>query len=140
MSPDTMRTLASLMMRAFGVVVVVYGVTGIVLPDLWLHAPTLLDLPPMDPAHRYTFLSEFRFLHAREIGVGLYALVLHDAVLSDRRHNLVFLVVAFIAPSARLYSCLVDGASNSLWLAFMTFEFAACFTILFLTRAVRRRA
>jgi len=132
--------LGSWLLTAFGVVVVAYGITGIVAPDVWLHSPALLDLPPFDPAHRATFLSEFRFLHGREVGVGLYALVLHRAILTDRRHNLVFLVVAFIAPLGRAWSCLVDGPSNATWLAFMAFELTACVALVVLTRAARRRA
>ncbi len=136
---NLVATLASLLVWAFGVVVLFYGVSGILFPDVWLHSSALLDLPAMDPLHRATFLSEFRFLHGREVGVGLYALVMHKAILSDRRMNIVFLVVAFIAPLGRAYSCLVDGASNPLWLGFMAFELTACVGLLLLTRHVWRR-
>ncbi len=138
MSPETTRKLASLMMRVFGIVVVCYGLSGMFIPDMWLHSTTLLDLPPMDPAHRFNLLSEFRFLHGREIGIGLYALALHDSILSDRRQNIVFLVIAFIAPIGRLYSCVVDGVSSPLFLVFMAIEFTGCFLVWFLTRHVRR--
>lgn len=94
----------------------------------------------MDPAHRLNLLSEFRFLHAREIGVGLYALALHDSILSDRRQDIVFLVIAFIAPTSRLYSCVVDGVPSPIFLVFMAIEFAGCCSVWFLTRPVRRRS
>lgn len=129
--------LASLALRLFSVVVVAWGLSGIVAPSLWLH--TLIGLAPSDAATHATLVNEFRFLEARELGVGIFSWVLHDEILTSRKHNLAFLAVVFAAPVARVTSCLVDGAPSRLWWLFMGSEMAMALALVVLTRGARGR-
>lgn len=131
--------IASLALRTFAVVVVAYGISGIVLPGLWLHAPWLLGLPPLGDRGA-TFLFEFRFLHGREIGVGVLAWYFHDEILTSRRHNLAFAAALFAAPLGRIYSCLVDGPPPPLWLGFLAIELGMSTLIVVTTAGARSGA
>ncbi len=137
MSNDTELRLASAAVRLFGVVVVAYGLSGVLLPDVWLHAPYMLHLQPLG-AERATFLNELRFLEGREIGIGLFALLLREEIVTSRKHNIAFLAAIYAAPAARLYSCVVTGLPNAQWLAFMAIEIFMSTLITVLTRSARR--
>jgi hypothetical protein len=129
--------LASAAVWVFGVVVVAYGLSGIVLPDLWLN--TLLHVPPLPDSVRPTLLSELRFLEGREVGVGLFSLLFHDEILTSRKHNLVFLALVYLSPGARVYSCVTDGLPSLLLLTFLAIELGMAVLLTISTRHVRSR-
>jgi len=130
--------LASAALRLFALVVIAWGLSGVFLTDFWLHGALTLHLPAFGPLERGTVVNEFRFLEARELGVGIFALALHREILTSRKHNLTFLAVVFAAPAARLFSCLVDGPPKPLWLAFGASELVMGIALLVLTRSARR--
>lgn len=130
--------LARAALWTFGLVVVGWGLSGVLAPEVWLHHPLLLGLPPVDPARRPTFLNELRFLEARELGVGIMAIGLRDAILTQRRANLVFLLAVFAAPASRALACARDGLPSPAWLAFMASEIAMAVALAVLTRDARR--
>ena len=130
--------LASLALRLFTVVVLAWGLSGVLLTDAWLHGEWAMHLPALGEVQRATLGNEFRFLEARELGVGIFAWALHDEILSSRKHNLTFLAVVAAAPVARLIACAADGLPRPLWLAFGASELAMGLALAVLTRSVRR--
>ncbi len=137
MSSRTELRLASAAVRLFGVVVVAYGLSGVLLPEVWLHSPYMLHLASLGEG-RATFLNELRFLEGREIGVGLFALFLREEILTSRKHNIAFLAAIYGAPAARLYSCVATGLPSAQWLGFMATEIFMSTLITVLTRSARR--
>ena len=58
--------------------------------------------------------------------------------VASTRPSIARSTFVFVAPGARLYSCLADGLPSPQWLAFMATEFSMCLALTFLTGPARR--
>ena len=114
------------------------GLSGVFFADFWLGSLLHVPLDGMAPELAVTLRNEFRFLEARELGVGLFVLGLRHELLSSRKHNQIFLMVVFAAPLARLWSCANDGWPSLLWQALMLSEVLMALVLVISTRGLRR--
>lgn len=129
-----MRRLADLAVISFALVLIPWGLSGMFMTSLWLETILHLPMQSLDPGVRATFSSEFRFLEARELGVGLLALVFRHRIVTEKVANRVFLVVVAAAPVARTAAWLVDGAPVGMFRIFALVELSMLAVIALTTR------
>ena len=118
----------------FAFVVLAWGVSGILLPRVWLEHVFAVPTNALDPTARASLLAEFRFLQARELGVGLLTVALRREIVSNRRINTIFLLVVAASPAARLLSLVIDGAPSWLSRGFLVTEALMALTLWVTTR------
>jgi hypothetical protein len=131
------RRLALSAVVLFSVVVILWGLSGVFFTSLWLDTLLRLPLHALDATGRATFGCEFRFLEARELGVGLFSLALREEIVSSRKHNLVFLAVVYAAPLARTWSLVASGQPSLVWLMLFASEVFMAVVLTVLTRKAR---
>jgi len=130
----TVQKLAKPALNLYALVLILWGISGMAYASGWLQ--WLIAMPPIDDAVARAILgSEFRFLHARELGVGLLTWACQSEILTSPRLSRAFLVVVWLAPVARLVALTADGRPNLLWNLFAWREVAMA-TVL--TAALRR--
>jgi hypothetical protein len=105
----TRERLARVLVWSFILVLVPWGVLGMLAPRFWYERVFGIDLASLGAARTAAVLSEFRFLQARELGVGLTALVLRKDILRSRRMGVLFAVLVALAPAARVIGFFSDG-------------------------------
>ena len=68
------QTLLELSIWMFVAVVGAWGLTGMFATSLWIERGFGIDLHSIERISRNTWLSEYRFLAGREVGIALFAL------------------------------------------------------------------
>ncbi|MDB4993179.1 MAG: hypothetical protein JWM74_611, partial [Myxococcaceae bacterium] len=111
-----------------------WGLSGMLFARFWLETILHLPLAALDPVVRATFVSEFRFLEARELGVGLLALAFRERIVSERLANHVFLAAVAAAPVSRAIAWLTEGPPHLVFQVFATTEVLMTIVIFWTTR------
>jgi hypothetical protein len=133
-----MRRPADLAIFAFASVVIPWGLSGMLFARFWLDTILHLPIAALDPVVRATFVSEFRFLEARELGVGLLALAFRERIMSERLANRVFLAAVAAAPVSRAIAWVAEGPPHLVFQVFAATELFMTVAIFWTTRRTVR--
>ena len=130
------QTLLELSIWMFVAVVGAYGLTGMFATPLWIERGFGIDLHSIERISRNTWLSEYRFLAGREVGIALFALIFRRESVSSRSFGLAFWAIIVPSPLGRIYTIVMDGQPRPLWNGFLAVElsFVVVFPVLWYLR------
>jgi Domain of unknown function (DUF4345) len=106
----------------YGLYLVGVGVAGIALPRWELSQVFGLDVENWALPIQATFLNQYRFLKAVELGAGLFCLVLWRPIQQGERVGLVFVALLAAGILARLVAWVSDGQPHPAFIGFMALE------------------
>ncbi len=98
-----------------------------------------LDPYTLDDHARINLLSQYRFLRALELGFGLFAILFVKKIFSEKKFNILFLVIMGSGILARLTSWMADGIPNGFSMLFMYYELAGLIIIFLYTNKIRNQ-
>jgi hypothetical protein len=116
------QTLLELSIWMFVAVVGAWGLAGMFATSLWIERGFGIDLHSIERISRNTWLSEYRFLAGREVGVALFALIFRREIVSSRSFGLAFWAIIVVSPLGRIYTLVMDGQPRALWNGFLAVE------------------
>jgi hypothetical protein len=128
--------LLELSIWMFVAVVGAWGLAGIFATSIWIERGFGIDLHSIARISRNTWLSEYRFLAGREVGIALFALIFRREIVSSRSFGLAFWAIIVASPLGRIYTLATDGQPRALWQGFLAVElgFVAGFLVLWYLR------
>jgi hypothetical protein len=97
-----------------------------------------LDVTHLPPLTAATTMSQYRFLRAIEIGLGVLAVVLRKEIYRERLFNRLFLAIMAGGIAARLIGLLFDGRPAWAQLFFLVYELIGIVLIFLYTRTTVR--
>ncbi|MDI1478821.1 DUF4345 family protein [Polyangium sp. y55x31] len=77
---------------------------------------------PLDPQTMASTLNQYRFMKSTEFGFGLFALLFHDEIYTQRKFNRFFLGIVFLGATMRALSMLADGMPRTAYLLLFGLE------------------
>jgi hypothetical protein len=98
------------------------GTSGIFIARWELTTVFRVPLPSSPDIVRATFLNQYRFLKALELGFGAYSALFHHEIFAAASFHSLFLFVLFAAASARVLSMLIDGLPHVAFIAITVLE------------------
>jgi len=136
------QTLLELSIWMFVVVVGAWGLAGMFATSIWIERGFGIDLHSIERISRNTWLSEYRFLAGREVGIALFALIFRREIVSSRSFGLAFWAIIVPSPLGRIYTIIMDGQPRPLWHGFLAVElsFVVLFPVLWYWRHGSRAA
>ncbi len=117
-----LRRAATLLVVAYGVMLCGIGVVGIFTAGWELTRVFGLDIAALDLHVRATFLNQYRFLKAVELGGGLFCLFSRGSILAGGPIGKVFLALVGGGVVARSLAWVIDGRPSWPFLAFLALE------------------
>jgi hypothetical protein len=103
--------------------VVIAGLWGSFINPVWDFATLFqFQINDLNDFERINILSQYRFLRALELGLGIFALTFSKEIFTQRKFNAVFLSIMGIGILARVVSWIVDGNPGLLTKFFMFYE------------------
>lgn len=126
--------VAYILFYGYVLLLVVAGAWGALFAPVDFDLLLGFDLPAGDDLARANVLSQYRFLRAIELSVGVIILVYRREVFSTRRYNRLFLMVLGAGILGRVISLVVDGTPSPIFFFFIVSELAALVAIYAHTR------
>ncbi len=132
------ETLLEVSIWMFVAVVGAWGLAGMFATSIWIERGFGIDLHSIERISRNTWLSEYRFLAGREVGIALFALIFRREIVSSRSFGLAFWAIIVVSPLGRIYTIVVDGQPRALWHGFLAVELSFVVGFLVLWRLRHR--
>jgi len=117
-----MKRLTTVLVIAYALMLCGVGIVGIFTAPWELTRVFGLDLSPLTPQARATFLNQYGFLKALELGGGLFCLFLHNAILNGGLIGRLFLALVGSGVVARSFAWIVHGQPTWPFIAFLLLE------------------
>ncbi|MEO8146685.1 MAG: DUF4345 family protein [Bacteroidia bacterium] len=92
------------------------------------------DTQALPDYERINMLSQYRFLRAIELGFGLFAVLFVKNIFTEKKFNILFLIIMSSGILARVTSIIFDGLPSGLMFFFGGFELVGVVTIFFYSR------
>lgn len=131
-----MNRAASLLVLAYGLMLVAVGAAGIFTARFELYRLFGLDLGGVGDAR--TFANQYGFLKGVELGAGSFCLLLRREILAGGNPGKAFVILVAGGIFARGFAWAVHGRPSALFIAFLLLEILVL--IVFLIRPRGRRA
>jgi len=134
-----MKRAATILLIGYTAMLCGVGLAGIFTSRWELTHVFGLDLAAMTPQIRATFLNQYRFLKAVELGAGLFCWFMRKPILDGGTIGKVFLALVGGGVVARTLAWMVDGRPSWPFIAFLVLEALVFATVLryFQTKAAR---
>lgn len=101
------------------------------LDHIWLFD---LDTSTLPEYSHINLISQYRFLRALELGYGLFAILFTKEIFTDKKFNMLFLLIMASGVVARLISLVAEGSPSWMFYFFLTYELVGVVLIYFYTR------
>jgi hypothetical protein len=93
-----------------------------------------LDTNLLPEYSRTNLISQYRFLRALELGYGLYSVFFIKEIFTDKRFNILFLLIMFLGVLSRVVSLVAEGSPSGLFYFFLIHEAAGVVVIFLYTK------
>src|SRR4051794_18499628 len=98
------------------------GASGIFIAPWELGNFFKIPLGGLEKAAHATFLSQYRFLKAMELGFGIFSVIFRQQIFTQPAYHQFFLIVLFAGAGARSLSILIDGRPSNFFIAVTVYE------------------
>jgi hypothetical protein len=117
-----MKRFATFLVIAYGLMLCGVGAAGILTARWELTQVFGLDVGAWSPSVQATFLNQYRFLKALELGGGFFCIFLRTSILTGGTAGRVFLALVGGGVLARSLAWVVDGRPSSPFVVFLVLE------------------
>jgi hypothetical protein len=117
-----LRVVARVLFFAYAAMLLGVGAAGIFTARWELTRVFHVDVVAMSPMDGATFLSQYRFLKALELGLGVFCFAYRRRIFTERSFNRFFLFFVLAGVAARSLSLIADGWARWPFIAFLLLE------------------
>lgn len=135
MASNTLRISANVLFFGYSAMLLGVGLAGIFTADWELARVFRVDITGMPPLDRATFVNQYRFLKALELGLGVFCFVYRRRIFAERSFNRFFLFFVLAGAVARVLSLVLDGPAKWPFIAFLALEVATAGAVFVYTRS-----
>jgi len=98
------------------------GASGIVIARWELVKFFTIPIDSLEKRAQATFLSQYRFLKAMELGFSAFAVVFRQQIFAQPAYHQFFLIVLFAGAGARVLAMIIDGRPSNFFIVVTAYE------------------